>query len=106
MPEAPANFAAKVAEYLLIHDIDVPGFVSGWFHGAPLESIRRENMIEFLSYGLFYSRPEDLDAAVQGDVLDMLAKLEAKCHYRFAPGHNPELEFMNHLWQVKTGASG
>lgn len=45
-----------ITDYLLSHDVPLQEFVEGWFHGAPLEQIKRGNMIEFLAYGIFYTQ--------------------------------------------------
>ncbi len=33
---------------------------SGWFHGAPLEAIRRGNVEDFMAYGFHGRAPADL----------------------------------------------
>lgn len=35
--------------------LSIQDFLSGWFHGAPFESIRRDNVLDFVAYG-FYSQ--------------------------------------------------
>jgi hypothetical protein len=35
--------------------VDQHAYVSGWFRGAPCESIKRDNVKEFIAYGFHYS---------------------------------------------------
>lgn len=38
--------------------LSIQDFLSGWFHGAPFEAIRRDNVLDFVAYG-FYSQTYD-----------------------------------------------
>ncbi len=44
---------------LSIHD-----FITGWFHGAPYEQIHRGNVLDFVAYGFYSKRPQDLSPKV------------------------------------------
>ena len=45
---------------LSIHD-----FITGWFHGAPYEQIYRGNVLDFVAYGFYSKRPQDLSPKVR-----------------------------------------
>ena len=47
---------------LSIHD-----FITGWFHGAPYDQIHRGNVLDFVAYGFYSKRPQDLSPKVQID---------------------------------------
>lgn len=47
---------------LSIHD-----FITGWFHGAPYEQIHRGNVLDFVAYGFYSKRPQDLSPKVRMD---------------------------------------
>ena len=48
---------------LSIHD-----FITGWFHGAPYEQIHRGNVLDFVAYGFYSKRPQDLSPKVKQPV--------------------------------------
>ncbi len=89
-----------ITDYLLSQDIPLQEFVEGWFHNAALDDIKRGNMLEFLAYGIFYSKFVALQDEEQQHLRDMLAYVERKLGYEFAQGYNTRLQFMAHLWQV------
>lgn len=49
-------------------------FFSGWFRGADISLIRRQNALDFTAYGFFAARFEDLPADVnhRSDYLHMI----------------------------------
>jgi len=52
----PARVAEVKRRFLRLDQcIPLDGFLTGWFLGAPIESIRRGNVEDFVAYG-FYSR--------------------------------------------------
>ena len=52
----PARVAEVKRRFLRLDQcIPLDGFLTGWFLGAPVESIRRGNVEDFVAYG-FYSR--------------------------------------------------
>ncbi len=68
---------------LSIHD-----FITGWFHGAPYEQIHRGNVLDFVAYGFYSKRPQDLSPKVRMDrehpsanLCDLYANLYIKCIY-------------------------
>lgn len=99
LPSHPRSVVETVREYLLQHDVPLDEFLSGWFFGAPLEAIRRGNLTQFLSYGLFYTKEVDLAPDTRAAIEGLVDELEAKLGWTFAPGFDPSLKFMDHLWQ-------
>lgn len=103
LPEMPGGLTLTITDYLLSQDIPLQEFVEGWFHGAALDDIKRGNMLEFLAYGIFYSKFVALQDDEQQHLRDLLAYVECKLGYTFAQGYNTRLQFMAHLWQVGGG---
>ena len=59
----------RVAEIMrrflgLARCISIRDFLSGWFHGAPYEAIRRGNVKDFVAYGFYCRRTDELPPAV------------------------------------------
>ena len=44
--------------------LDIEEFLSGWFHGAPFESIQRDNVMDFVAYGFYSQNVKDLSIKV------------------------------------------
>lgn len=82
------------------HNIfDINQFLDAWFFGAPIETIRRGNVAELVSYGFYSARPADLTAQQSAHIDRFLLDVERTFNCTFAPGHNPSLRFLCHLWQ-------
>jgi len=77
----------------------VDDFFSGWFHGAPADSIRRGNITAFIAYGFHCKRPGELAPDEAADVEQYVLRLEARRGRPFPPGHDPAARFMAHLWE-------
>lgn len=51
--------------FLALPDVlSMQDFLSGWFHGAPFETIRRDNVLEYLAYVFHDGVYKDLSAEV------------------------------------------
>ena len=62
--------AERVAEIMrrfltLARCMSIQKFLSGWFHGAPYEAIRRGNVKDFVAYGFYCRTTEELPPAVR-----------------------------------------
>ena len=79
--------------------ISIEEFFEGWFHGAPIASIKRRNVEEFIAYGFHCARLPDLTPSERAAVSDYVERIESKYGRPFAPGHNPDVSFMAHLWE-------
>lgn len=44
-------------------------FLCGWFRGAPFEKIKRGNLLDFIAYGFYCKRVEDLTPEVWKNML-------------------------------------
>ncbi|CAD7697232.1 unnamed protein product [Ostreobium quekettii] len=78
--------------------LDINSYISVWFRGAPIESIKSENVMDLLTYGFYYKRREQLEAEGQGDVAQkMLDELERVYNFKFEKGFNPNARFLEHL---------
>lgn len=89
-----------MARFTSLHGVfDLNEFLSGWFLGAPVESILRGNIEEFVSYGFYSKRPEELSAEERRRMQSFLALTEARWGVNYPPGYNPSLKFMSHVWE-------
>jgi pimeloyl-ACP methyl ester carboxylesterase len=79
--------------------ISIEEFFEGWFHGAPIATIKRDNVEEFIAYGFHCARLADLTDEERCGVTTYVARVEAKYGQRFGPGRNPDVRFMAHLWE-------
>lgn len=71
----------KILEALsLSHDGDLPGglkkFFSGWFHGAPFESLKRQNIVEHLAHHEFAGIYRELPKEKQEEIMQAVEMLE------------------------------
>ncbi|GAB5356287.1 hypothetical protein AAMO2058_000277600 [Amorphochlora amoebiformis] len=77
--------------------------LTGWFFQAKLKEIRRENLVEFLTWALFNTTPPRLTKEQAIEVCEEMVKIEEAIGYNFAPGHNPHVKCMrNSIDPVKT----
>lgn len=74
-------------------------FLSGWFMGAPVETILRGNAEEFVAYGFHCRLLHQLSEPEQANIRGFLDDVERAWGFRFAPGYDPHLPFMCHLWE-------
>ena len=58
--------------------LSIQDFLSGWFHGAPFDSICRENVLDFVAYGFYSQNYADLTPRV------CPISIVAICCFRFA----------------------
>lgn len=80
-------------------------YLSGWFKGADMSSIRRGNLEAFIAYGFCYTTREAFEAEGRGQLLkEMVDDLERVGGQQAPPGFNPDIQFMGHLWEpLKAG---
>ncbi|WIA11764.1 hypothetical protein OEZ85_011858 [Tetradesmus obliquus] len=79
---------------------DIRHFLSIWFHGAPLEDIKRDNVADLLAYAFFYKTRDEVDAEGRAHELEAMVQfIEATWDVTLTPGHNPSLRWMCHLWE-------
>lgn len=74
-------------------------FLSGWFMGAPADSIRRGNVEEFVAYGFHCRLLGQLDEAQRAQIERFVDDVEAAWGVSFPPGFDPDLPFMAHVWE-------
>lgn len=65
-------------------------FIEGWFLGAPLETIHRDNVLTFLAWAMYNQTLEDARADAQRakDMNGALAEFERRARFRFPSGFN------------------
>ncbi|KAI8468988.1 MAG: hypothetical protein J3K34DRAFT_522470 [Monoraphidium minutum] len=69
-----------------------------WFRCADMANIRRQNVLDLLSYGFWYRTKEELAQRGELKFLDgMLTDLQAETGIRLDDGSTPGLPFMSHL---------
>jgi len=77
--------------------------LTGWFFNASLREIRKENLVQFLSWALFNTTPPRLTRKQALEVCEEVPKIELALGYTFEPGYNPNIKCMrNSLDPVKT----
>eukprot|EP00850_Spirogloea_muscicola_P000738 SM000003S10983 [mRNA] locus=s3:146227:149981:+ [translate_table: standard] len=81
---------------LLNHHVDVRHFISGWFMGAPVEHIKRDNLREFVAFSFFHRSFDQLSKDQLRGVDDIIGRVESAWGLRFEPGRNPDVQFMAH----------
>lgn len=71
-------------------------FLSGWFKGAPYESIHFNNVVSFVSWAL-YGRETHRLSPVEHDALnELVQRVEKRYDVTFPPGINEQLEHCQH----------
>lgn len=77
--------------------IDNPAkFVSGWFKGAKIEEVYRENMAEWLLWAFFNQHPRDeyindTENPMHVEVQHYVDKFEQETGMSAPPGYNPNI---------------
>mmetsp|Transcript_2165 Transcript_2165/g.3193 ORF Transcript_2165/g.3193 Transcript_2165/m.3193 type:complete len:483 (-) Transcript_2165:147-1595(-) len=64
-------------------------FISGWFCHAPCESVRKENMREFLAWCMYNKTNRQLTPGQRRTTSRMIGKFESKFSMKFKSGYNP-----------------
>ncbi|KAI1430302.1 alpha beta hydrolase fold family [Xylaria sp. FL1777] len=66
---------------------DLESFMTSWFRGNSLDSICREDVKDFLAWGLLYkTKATDED---DDELEEYLRRTEELLHFKFQPGHGP-----------------
>eukprot|EP00879_Flechtneria_rotunda_P025127 GHRR01026686.1.p1 GENE.GHRR01026686.1~~GHRR01026686.1.p1 ORF type:complete len:484 (+),score=129.44 GHRR01026686.1:291-1742(+) len=79
---------------------DIKHFLSIWFHGAPYEDIKRENVADLIAYAFWYKTPDDIAAEGRAHELQQMVRcMEDIWEVQLTPGHNAKLRCMCHLWE-------
>jgi hypothetical protein len=85
-PERQALVEERLLELGTVFGIQE--FMSGWFKGAPFEAIQRENMVDFIAYGFYCKRTEDLTPEVRWSCLKVSAFVACMlCSLQLDPLH-------------------
>ncbi|KAK9841742.1 hypothetical protein WJX81_000194 [Elliptochloris bilobata] len=79
--------------------MSVKQFFSGWFLGAPFESLKRGNIEDFIAYGFYCKRPDELAPEARQQLSEYIDRIEEVWDVCFKEGHTPGLRFMAHLWE-------
>ncbi|CAL8466496.1 g6032 [Coccomyxa elongata] len=77
----------------------IQDFLSGWFHGVPFNQIWRGNVLDFIAYGFYCKRVEDLTPEQLERSEVYMEEIERKFGVSFPPGRNTSITFMAHLWE-------
>ncbi|GAQ85404.1 hypothetical protein KFL_002330140 [Klebsormidium nitens] len=94
---SPADVVTMLDRVLELKQIiDTKSFLSRWFLGAPFESIGRENVADFVSYGFYDRHMQELSPAMQEAVRENVRRIEKAWEVEFPPGLNPNIRFMAH----------
>jgi hypothetical protein len=71
--------------------------ISGWFYGAPVSILRRDNYVDWILWAFFSTDREHRQEVVDNwhDEIDgYVAKLEKIVGHEFEPGRNPAVKSM------------
>lgn len=77
--------------------IKTPEAVAGWFFDAPLQSLKRENVIDWILWAIFGSDREHRKEVVESwtdEIDDYISRFESIVGHKFAEGRNPEIKSM------------
>jgi pimeloyl-ACP methyl ester carboxylesterase len=78
--------------------VDFQEFIEGWFSvsNSSLEDIKHGNMVEFIAYGFYCKRADELSKQEEGEIEKFLAKVQKTFRREFPPGFNKDARFMGH----------
>lgn len=74
-------------------------FLSGWFLGTTADKIPKKNIEEFVAYGFFCRRIEELPPDSMRLVKEFIAQVEKRWEVAFPAGFDPSLRYMAHVWE-------
>lgn len=97
-PIPPAGLAALYKARVLELQLPLDSLFSGWFD-APLQALRKGNVLDYFSYIFHHSRFSDLPGEEQCELQGVLAALEQRMGHSFPEGCDETLQFMGHLWE-------
>jgi len=83
--EACGRYRAACGASRSVHE-----WLEAWFLGAPISSIKRGNMIEFLAWAFFTKYPEEMSASERGLLDDLVNQSESRLQLTFQEGYNPQ----------------
>ncbi|KDD75317.1 hypothetical protein H632_c748p0, partial [Helicosporidium sp. ATCC 50920] len=98
----PPNEGAVLLQ-LMDHFLDLSevlsleDFLCGWFGTKSAEEVLRDNVEEYVVYGLYNKRRRELTRQELSLLADFMEDLQDAWGLRFAPGRNPALRFMDHV---------
>jgi hypothetical protein len=75
-----------------VSDVSV---ISGWFHGAPVSTLRRENYVDWLFWAFFSTDREhrqEIFDEWEDEIDGYVTKLEKIVGHKIEPGHNPAVK--------------
>lgn len=87
--------------FLSLHNVfRLDDFLTGWFLGTPDQNIPKENIIEFVAYGFYCKKMEELSTEKQHHILSFVHHAEQifGMQFSYAP-YDPSLKFMAHVWE-------
>lgn len=67
-------------------------WLEGWFQGSAFDSIRHDNMMEFVAWAFYTKQVDELDDNEYKEALGILHEGHTRFGWTFAPGSNPEVK--------------
>lgn len=61
---------------------------AGWFYSSPIHNVKRDNIVEWLLWALFYTRPADQPSEWEEEINDYVSRMEGLIGHTFEPGRN------------------
>ena len=74
----------------------IEDFLEGWFMGNKVSDIRQGNMVEFIAYGFYSKKTEELTAPEKARIGSFLQDTCDTYDISFQEGYNPDVKFMGH----------
>jgi hypothetical protein len=75
--------------------VDDVSVISGWFHGAPVSTLRRDNYVDWLFWAFFSTDREhrqEIFDEWEDEIDGYVTKLEKIVGHKIEPGHNPAVK--------------
>lgn len=76
--------------------INIKEFLEGWFLGSKISDIHEGNMEEFIAYGFYSKKADELSLSEQKQIKGFLGKTCDTYRISFPKGYNPNIKFMGH----------
>jgi pimeloyl-ACP methyl ester carboxylesterase len=90
----PLQFFQKIFDTIdILPDYTFSNYISGFFHGAPLEDIYQDNLASFIAWGIFGKRLGELNADEQIRIKELLDYTAVRFPIlnTVKPGFNPDV---------------
>jgi len=99
-PKVPF-FSCSDREFVVSHVMsnveDGRTFLSRWFFDAPLESLHKHNITEWVAFAFWGVNLSEMSAGDAKDAADIVERMNDQLSLGLRDGHNPSVSFMRHV---------